>query len=113
MINEANFELVSSPDSDVEKMASGDAMNERIREWLATPEGTLLGDPSWGNNLLPYKFEPLKYVEVIIEMSIARKLPLDIEDLRLVAVEVEAVDIDMLHVVITHEYGEVDETISL
>ena len=29
------------------------------------------------------------------------------------AVEVEAVDIDMLHVVITHEYGEVDETISL
>ena len=92
-------------------------MSERIREWLATPEGTVAHDPSWGHNLLPFKHDPMgtqgTTLEVLITMALARKMPLDIEDLRLVAVQVEVLDIDLCRVSVVHQYGKDVAEISL
>ena len=113
MLNEADFLLATGGETDIDRSSMGDGMNERIREWLATPEGTLLGAPSWGNNLLRYKFEPLSDVGQIISMSIAQKLPQDIEGLRLVAISVTKLGVDMVRIVIRHQYGTSESTVDL
>ena len=74
--------LKSAPDHDVERFTDADAMNERIKDWLETPEGTVAHYPSWGTNLEGFKFDPLsKDLDVLIEMAIARKLPQDVDDI--------------------------------
>lgn len=107
-ILEAQRMLKSSPESDVERFASADAMAERIREWLDTPEGTMAHYPSWGHNLTPYKHDPLSKgggLDVMIEMSIAQKLPIDIEDIVLKGVNVIVMDIDLFRLEIVYQFG--------
>lgn len=108
LIEEANYMLQSASDEDIERFSDGDGMSERIREWLDTPEGSLLHDPSWGHNLTPFKHDPLSSggdIETLIQMALVRKMPIDIDDLQIVAVKVEVTDIDMFTLSVIHEFG--------
>jgi len=105
---EASWRMQSAPAADIARRLEGAAMSERIQEWLATPEGTVANNPSWGHNLSKFKHDPLSEksgLEVQIELSITRKMSLDIDDLRIVAVNVEIKEIDLVHVIVVHQYG--------
>lgn len=107
-MEEASWRMRSAPASDMERTLEGSAMSERIQEWLATPEGTVAHNPSWGHNLSRFKHDPVSGgsdLEVRIEMALSRKMPQDIEDLRLVSVNVEVLDIDFVSVLVVHQYG--------
>lgn len=113
---EATWRLKSGPESDIERRQEGAAMSLRIQEWLATPEGSIAHHPSWGHNLNRFKHDPLSEggdLAVQIEMALSRKMPQDIEDLRLVAVKVEVLDIDLCRITIIHQYGRENEQIRL
>jgi len=100
--------LKSAPDHDVERFSDSEAMDERIKDWLETPEGTIAHNPSWGHNLAPFKFDPLSKnngLDVMIEMAIAYKLPLDVNDIILIGVNVEVIDIDLCKIEILHQLG--------
>ena len=116
VFQEAAWSLVSAPQQEIQKLEEGRAMSERIAEWLATPEGTVAHNPSWGNNLRYFKHDPMSpgsNLEVLIELALTRKLPLDIEDLILLGVKVEALEIDACKITIVHQYGVVEETLDL
>ena len=107
-LEEASYRLLSAPEEDIARSYDGTAMGERIMDWLDTPEGTVAHDPSWGHNLGKFKHDPLSKgngLETLIEMAIARKITLDIEDLRLVGVKVEVLDIDLFRLVVIHQFG--------
>jgi len=115
-MEEASWRMRSAPASDMERTYEGSAMSERIQEWLATPEGTVAHDPSWGHNLSRFKHDPASKgndLEVQIEMALTRKMPQDIEDLRLVSVKVEVKDVDFISVIIVHQYGSDNQKIKL
>ena len=115
-IHDAQRMMKSAPASDVEKFQDAEAMAERIREWLDTPEGTMAHHPSWGHNLLQFKHDPLSEygnLDVLIEMEIAVKLPIDIEDIILVGVDVKILDIDLCRVDIWHQFGKTTTEVSL
>lgn len=105
-IFDASYTMTSAAEADIRKYEDGTAMSERIREWLDTPEGTVAHDPSWGHNLIPFKFEPQSNdLAIQIEMSITRKLPLDVEDIEIKSVEVTFLEKDMIKLVIVHQFG--------
>ena len=108
--------LQSAPRQDFKRTVDGNAISERIAEWLATPEGSVAHDPSWGHNLGKFKFEPLSQngdLEVRIELSLTRKLPIDIEELVILAVHVDVLDIDLCRITIVHQYGVDTQTTDL
>lgn len=106
-MEEASWRMQSAPTSDIARSYEGAAMSERIQEWLATPEGTVANYPSWGHNLSGFKHDPANAnaLEVQIEMALARKMPQDIDDLRLLSVEAKVQDIDLVTITVTHQYG--------
>lgn len=107
-LEEASYRMRSAPEEDLARYQNGQAMSERIREWLATPEGSVAHDPSWGHRLDAFKFSPLSKgngLETLIELSITRKLPLDVEDITILAVKVDVLDIDMFLLTIVHQFG--------
>ena len=117
MIEEAIWELKSAINQDVKRYYDGDALSVNISEWLATPEGTVAHNPSWGNNLIGFKFEPLSNnntdLEVMIELAIARKLPIDIEGLVLLGVRCEMINFDLCKITIIHQYKAESYQVSL
>ena len=116
VFQEAAWDLSSGAQQEIQKMEEGRAMSERVAEWLATPEGTVAHNPSWGNNLNYFKHDPISPggdLEVLIELSLTRKLPIDIEDLILLAVKVEVLGIDLCKITIVHQYGVVEQTVDL
>ena len=116
MLNEADYLLGSAPKEEIRRQREGAGMSERIREWLATDEGTLAHHPSWGSNLGRYKFEPLSResgLDVVIMLAITRKLPLDVEGVMISGVDVQILDVDRCKVTIAHNYGITEETIML
>ncbi len=113
-IFDANYLLSSAAEADIRKYTDGAAMSARLQEWLDTPEGSVAHDPSWGHNLTPFKFDPQsKDLAIQIEMSITRKLPLDIEDIQIRGIEVTFLDKDMIKVVIVHQFGADSLEVSL
>jgi len=113
---EAQRMLKSSPGDDVERFSDGDAMSERIREWLDTPEGTMAHYQAWGHNLTPFRHDPLSKggdLDVLMEMAIARKLPIDVEGIILQGVNVVVMDIDLCRIEILHQFGFQAEEIRL
>lgn len=114
IIREASWRMRSAPDADVERFEAGRAMSERIQEWLATPEGTVANNPSWGNRLARLKHEPIDAnLEVQIEMLLARKIVIDIDNLQLLSIGVEARGIDLVFVTVVHQYGVDQREVSL
>lgn len=82
------------------------ALDDRIQEWLETPEGTVADMPWWGNNLSALKHEPIGVnLQVIAEMRIARKLPVDVKNIDVRGIRVEAVEIDLIRVIIQYQLG--------
>ena len=113
-IHEADWRMRSAPEADVERFTEGRAMSERIHEWLATPEGTVANNPSWGHGLARLKHEPIDVnLEVQIEMLLARKMVIDIDNLRLISIGVEARAIDLVFVTVTHQYGTEQQQVTL
>ena len=113
-IYEANWRMRSAPEADVEHYTGGRAMSERIQEWLATPEGTVANHPSWGHGLARLKHEPIDVnLEVQMEMLLARKMVIDIENLQLVSIGVEAKGIDIVFVTVVHQYGVEQQNVQL
>ncbi len=113
-IEEASWELRSASRQDFKRFSEARAMSERIAEWLATPEGTVAHNPSWGHNLSRYKHNPInETLEILIEIALSRKLPVDIEDLVLRGVHVEALDIDLCRITVIHQFGADTQTTNL
>lgn len=105
-VKDAQRMFMSAPDHDVKRFTDADAMDERIKDWLETPEGTVAHNPSWGHNLERFKFDPLsKDLDVLIEMAIVQKLPLDVDDIVLKGVNVEVMEIDFCRIDILHQFG--------
>lgn len=115
-IHEPRFLMSASPTEEIEKITDGEAMNERIREWLATPAGTVANDPEWGNNLSQFKHDPLSAgngLDTQIELAIVSKMPQDIEDLQITGISVEILDVDLFRLVVEHQYGATDNTVQM
>lgn len=113
-IEEVSWELQSASRQDFRQYSEARAMSERVAEWLATPEGTVAHRPSWGHNLSGFKHEPLSEdLEILIEISLSRKLPIDIDDLILLGVHVEMLDIDLCRITVAHQYGVDTQTTNL
>lgn len=103
-----------NPSTEVKKYDDDDALQERIREWLETPQGTLADLPAWGHNLSAMKHEPQGVnLEVMVEMSITRKMPQDIDNLVISGVRVEFEEIDLCKVSINHRLGAFEDRIGL
>lgn len=114
IIYDAHRHIVTNLHHEVERFEDGEALSERIREWLETPEGTLADLPHWGNNLLGFKHDPQgQNLEVGIEMAIARKMAKDIDDLVILGVGVEYLGIDFFQVIIRHQLGGTVEVLRL
>jgi phage baseplate assembly protein W len=98
--------MQTGTDADVERFTDGEALSERVREWLETPQGTLADIPSWGHNLTQFKHDPQgPDLEVAIELAIVQKLEQDISDLEVTGVLVEYLDIDVFRLTIRHTFG--------
>jgi hypothetical protein len=98
--------LLPSSGQNIKSYQGKDAMDERISEWMDTPQGTLADRPSWGSNLGAYKFEPQSVdLAVSIEMAIVRKLPRDIENLDIRGIGVSFPLIDLMTITILSQIG--------
>jgi len=86
--------------------ADGNALEDRIQEWLETPEGTVADMPWWGNRLGAIKHEPQgASLQVMAEMSIVEKLPVDVRNVQVKGVLVENIEIDLVRVVVQYQLG--------
>ena len=113
MIDELEHQL-SLAQSGIQQMNGTDGMNNRIREWLATPEGTMAEKPRWGHNLRGYQFDPPGPMMAIeIEMSLVRKIRQDVRDLTIRGISVEVTEIDMINLFIIHDNGIFKDEIPL
>lgn len=98
----------------IKQVSSVDGMNNRIKDWLYTPEGTVADNPSWGSPLRGVQFEPHSpYLEIEIQMAIVQKIRRDVRDLTVRAVSVSFPNIDMAHIIIYHDLGVFEDDISL
>lgn len=92
----------------------GQALNNRVSEWLATPEGTVADNPAWGHNLRPFWHDPESPLLVIqIEMAIVRKLPRDVRDVYIHRIGVAFTHKDRCVVVIQHHLGSFEQEFTL
>ncbi|MDX5979546.1 hypothetical protein [Vreelandella alkaliphila] len=100
--------------SGIQEYVDGDALNNRIAEWLATPEGTVADNPAWGHNLRPFWHDPESPLLTIqLEMAVAKKLPIDVRDVTIRRIGVAFVDKDLCRVEIHHLLGMFQQSITL
>lgn len=82
------------------------ALEDRIGEWLETPEGSVADLPWWGSNLSSLKHEPQGInLQVMAEMNIVQKLSQDVRNVQVRGILVESMGIDMIRVVIQYQLG--------
>lgn len=82
------------------------ALNDRIFEWLETPQGSIADLPAWGHNLSRLKFEPSGIsLNIMARLSIMEKMPGDIANLRIFGVDLDFIEIDRLTVSINYGLG--------
>ncbi len=90
----------------IQQLSNEAGMNNRILEWLLTPEGTMPDKPRWGSPLRAYQFDtPSSRLAVEIELSLVRKMLTDISDVTIRRIVVIIDEIDLLTLQIQHEYG--------
>lgn len=113
MLDELEYQLALAQNG-IKQMSGQEGMNNRIREWLATPEGTMADKPRWGHNLRGYQFDPPGPILAIeMELSVVRKLRQDVADVTVRGIALEIDDIDRINLVIIHDYGVFNEQIPL
>ena len=106
--------LIDTSASGYAQYADNAALNDRIREWLETPEGTVADLPGWGNRLFMFKHDPPgAHLEVALEMHLAYKMPIDIENLVILEIGVEFREIDYVVVTIRHQLGGYEEGVRI
>jgi phage baseplate assembly protein W len=114
IIEEFDHSLELHPVTEFKKYADVEALQERISEWLETPQGSVADLPAWGHNLSGLKHEPQGVnLDVMAEMSITVKMPQDIENLIIQSVSVEFSEIDLCQITIKHRLGVFEEKIEL
>jgi len=102
-ILEFDYLMERSPSESIKTYEDGDAMNQRILEWLDTPEGTVADLPAWGHPFYLFKHEPDgPTLRVVAEMLIFQKLLADVEDIDLRSVAVEFPEMDYMRIDIEH-----------
>jgi len=98
----------------IKQYAGGAGLNNRIHDWLATPEGTVADDPGWGHPLRPLWHDPQSpTLSLQIEMAIVRKLPADVRDVRIRRIGVAFTAIDRCAVEVVHDLGTYQDEITL
>lgn len=113
MLNELDH-LLGVDTAGIKEFEGGDALNNRISEWLATPMYTVADAPAWGHNLRPLWHDPESPLLTLqLEMAIVRKLPLDVRDVRVRRIGVAFVEMDRCLVEIHHDMGRFQEEITL
>jgi len=100
--------LLETGVSGIQTYRGGEAMGERISEWLAHPVGSVSDKPSWGHTLNSLRHEPTSIeTEVMYEMAIVEKIMDDIEGLSVKAINIKYVSIDEIYLTITDNHGEI------
>lgn len=90
----------------LKRMSDESALVDRMEEWLRTPQGTLIDDPGWGHNLTPFRHEPPGItLDVMLEISIMRKMSRDIANLQIRGIRAKFTEIDRCVVGIVHQFG--------
>jgi hypothetical protein len=106
IIEEYHHLIELDPRTSITQFQDGEAMNDRIKEWFETPEGTVADLPAWGHNLLQFKHEPLSpSLSVMVKTAILRKMPVDIRNLFIIKIAVEFKEIDLCYTNIVHRMG--------
>lgn len=106
--------LLELDSSGIKTYYDGNAMNQRIDEWLSHPIGSIADNPAWGHPFSALRFEPQSQsLEASIEMAIVGKMPQDVKGLVISAVRVIYQSIDDVYIAITHNGGNLDTHISL
>ena len=114
VIDEIESLMELDPSTELKRYTDEEGLNERIREWLYTPMGTVADLPAWGRNIDRFKFEPVgPDFRIMVQMSILSKLPRDVENLLIREVAVDSIDIDLHRITIVHQVGALQETVSL
>ena len=112
-ISELDY-LLALDSSGIKSHYDGNAMNQRIDEWLSHPIGSIADDPAWGHPFAALRFEPQSQnLEAGIEMAIVGKMPQDVKGLVISAVRVVYQSIDEVYIAITHNGGNLDTRIAL
>lgn len=80
--------LMDLSESGVITYSDSDADVNNVLEWLDTPEGSVYGNPSWGNPLARFKHEPSnsEVTAMGIEFAIIQKIPIDLPSIVLTSI---------------------------
>lgn len=109
MLDELEYRLALDQ-SGIRQLTGVEGLNNRIREWLATPEGTMADKPRWGHNLRAFQFDPPSDLLAIeIELSVVRKIRQDVADVTIRRIGVEINEIDLITLTIYHAMGVFQE----
>ncbi len=112
-ILEYDYLMGGSPSERIRTYDDGEAMNQRILEWLDTPEGTVADMPDWGSPLLRFKHEPdSPSIQVMAEMLIFRRLSEDVKGIDIRAVSVQFPEIDLMQISIVHGTGFLERQVA-
>ncbi|MCV6588690.1 MAG: hypothetical protein OIF57_06635 [Marinobacterium sp.] len=103
--SEIDYLLRVRPDG-ITHVGGMDGLNNRISDWLDTPEGTVADNPGWGSPLRAFLHEPQSpALEIEIQMKLVQKIRRDVRDVTVRAVSVQFVSIDLIKIVIFHNLG--------
>lgn len=113
-IIEFDYLMARAPSEGVRSYEDVEAMNQRVMEWLDTPDGTVADMPEWGHPFYAFKHEPdSPSLQVMAEMMVFEKLVADVVDIDLRSVSVEFPEIDRMMVAIVHGTGFLEKEVSL
>lgn len=90
-----------------------DSKLNNLIEWLETPQGSVWGRPSWGNELEQFKHEPTQSsaTTVNIEFSILNGVERDLPSLQITRIlcKEDKNDIDKFNITICTPFGNIIE----
>lgn len=113
MLDELEYRLELGQ-SGIRQIDGAEGLNNRIREWLSTPEGTMADKPRWGHPLRPFQFDPPSQVLAVeLELSLVRKIRQDVADVTIRGIGVTINEIDRITLIILHELGIFREELNL
>ncbi len=82
------------------------ALDDRIREWFETPQGSISDLPAWGHNLSRLKFEPAGIsLNVMARLNVMEKMPHDIANLQILSIGLNFLEVDRLIISINYGLG--------
>jgi hypothetical protein len=102
LIEELDWQFKTG-ESGVMTHKNADAVASNIREWCATPQGTVADWPSWGNNFHQLKFLPQREFVSVAESLIMRKMQQDIWHLQIRGIRLEVEEVDLFRIYV--DYG--------